>query len=109
MKRKKNRERNKNLLLILNRPSNFCCFFWLQQAEGVGFRFSPFLWFFEDGGQVWDELITVAQPPTQFCSLLLDPQYPSVPGQCLQSTSCVVLEVNQLVATHMPPSRSSLS
>ena len=50
-------------------------------------------------------LFTVTQPTAQSLSWLWGPQCPSAPGLCLQSTSCTVLEVHHLGATHTPPSR----
>ena len=101
--------KKKSLLLTWNRPEKFCWSQWLQQAKGGWDCFCPFQWFSEDGDQVWAALFTVAQPPAQFLSSLLGPQCPSAPGWLLQSSSCAVLDVPQLGATHIPHSHSLLS
>ena len=81
----------------------------MQQAEGAGLRLSPFLWFCKDGGYFWVATFTLAQSPAQFLGSLLGPHCLSGVGQCLLSTSCAILEVHQLGATHMPPFSTLLS
>ena len=48
--------------------SKFCWSSWMPQEEWAGLLFSPFLWFCEDGDQVWDAIFTVAQPFSQVLS-----------------------------------------
>ena len=88
------KKRKKSLLLALKQSRSSADLLGCSRLRQVGFHSSPFLWFCEDGGQVWATLFTVAQPLAQFLCLLPGPYYPSMPGSCLQSTSGAVLVVH---------------
>ena len=81
----KPKQNKTSLLLTLTLPGKFCWSSWMPSLRGIGLRFSPFLWFWEDGDQVATTTFTIAQPLAHVLCELPGSNQPLSPWVCRAS------------------------